>query len=302
MTSPGRTVALVTCARFPELAPDDRLLQVALAEQGIFARPAVWDDAEVPWTSFDAVVVRSCWDYHLRPREFLSWIDRLEQGGTKLWNPASLLRWNADKFYLRALTERGVRVVPTRWVGAGEDPSLGDILREEGWDQAVVKPTISASAHNTWRTERSQADSDQPRFIALARAGGVMVQPFLQELATAGEWSLVYFGGRFSHAVRKQPRDGDFRVQGELGGSHLPLDPGVELVREADAVLREVPVCPLYARVDGPVIAGRFMLMEVELLEPQLYLGSAPGAARRFATEIAARMPATEAPGMGMPQ
>ena len=302
MTSPRRTVALVTCACFPKLAPDDRLLREALAERGIVARPAVWDDAEVAWSSFDAVVVRSCWDYHLRLREFLTWIDRLEQGGTSLWNPASLLRWNADKSYLRAVADRGVRVVPTRWVGAGEEPSLGDILREEGWDQAVVKPTVSASAHNTWRTDRSQVDKDQARLRALARAGGVMVQPFLPELAIAGEWSLIYFAGRFSHAVLKQPREGDFRVQGELGGSHLCLDPGVELVQQADAVLREVPESPLYARVDGPVVGGRLMLMEVELLEPQLYLGSSPGAAQRFATEIAARLPASEVSPVRAPQ
>jgi hypothetical protein len=281
-------VAFVTYAALPELSADDRLAADALRRLGARVESVAWDAPGVPWSSFDAIVVRSCWDYHVRPLEFRAWLDDVERSGARLWNPAPLLRWNMEKTYLRELEARGVAVVPTRWVERGAEPSLVSLLAREGWSDAVVKPVLSASAHETWRTGAGQAAADEERFRGLLARGGVMVQPFLGAVRDEGEWSLLFFGGAFSHAVVKRPADGDFRVQESFGGVARREHPQPALLAQAQAVADLVPGPWLYARVDGCVVDGRFLLMELEMLEPSLFLASDPRAAPRFAEAILA--------------
>ncbi|HVE80232.1 MAG TPA: hypothetical protein VNA89_15305 [Gemmatimonadaceae bacterium] len=283
-------VALATYARLPGLADDDRLLADALRAVAVDAAPAVWDDAGVDWERFDLVIVRSCWDYHTRLGDFLRWLDRVEATGTRVENAPAVLRWNAEKTYLRDLAACGVPVVPTRWVRPGGDVALDVLLGEAGWDEAVVKPIVSASATDTWRTGRASAAADAARFRDLAARGGVMVQPFLPVVAAEGEWSLVFLDGTFSHAVLKRPAAGDFRVQHEHGGSAEPVAPSPALVRQARAALAAAPGDPLYARVDGCVIAGRLHVMELELIEPSLFLALAPDAPARLARAVVRRL------------
>src|SRR5690606_31887996 len=194
-------IALATYSLAPELTEDDRQLLEPLARRGIHAEPVVWDAPGVDWTTYDAVIIRSCWDYYLRRDEFLGWIERLEATGTPLWNPPTIVRWNSDKSYLKDLEAAGVPVVPTRWVAPGETATLAELLEETGWDEAVVKPVVSAGAYETWRTSRARAADDEARFRALARRERLMIQPFLPEITAEGEWSLVFFVVRFSHAV-----------------------------------------------------------------------------------------------------
>ena len=282
-------VALATYRDLPHLNEDDRLLQSALGALGIEAAPAVWDSAEERWADYRAVLVRSCWDYHRRLDEFLAWFAMLERAGTAVWNPAPLLRWNAHKRYLRDLAARGVPVVPTRWLRRGEQVRLAEVLAELGWGDAVVKPAVSASASGTWRTSPTSAAHDQARLDALLAAGDAMVQPLVPVVAASGEWSLVFFGGRFSHAVLKRPAAGDYRVQWEFGGSAVRADPGEHLVADAKRALAAAPDKALYARVDGVEQGGRLVLMELELIEPHLFLAwSAPAAARLAAAVRAA--------------
>jgi len=282
------TIALATYAAAPELPPDDQILARALVRRGADARPVRWD-AKVDWSAFDTVVVRSCWDYHLRHAEFLGWIDRVETAGVPLHNAASILRWNSDKRYLRDLERAGVGVVHTRWSDAGSGtPTLAAVLAEEGWGDVVIKPAISASATETWRVPAGRAAEWEDRFRAMAARGPAMIQPFIAEVATAGEWSLVFIGGEFSHSVLKLPAPGDFRVQEEHGGTQQARDADAEVVRAAQAVLARVPGAPSYARVDGCLIDGRFRVMEVELIEPTLYFTEGPRAAERLADLILA--------------
>jgi glutathione synthase/RimK-type ligase-like ATP-grasp enzyme len=281
-----RRVALATYARLPGLAPDDRLLVPALAALGIAAEPVVWD-GESQWTGFDAVVIRSCWDYHLRLDRFLQWLALLESEEIPVVNPAPLLRWNADKRYLLDLAARGIRIVPTRLVATGDSRALADLLAQFDLQDAVVKPAVSASAHATWRTSRDNAPGDEQRFRALVAAGDVLLQPLLPEVAEAGEWSLVCFGGTASHAVLKRPAPGDWRVQGELGGSAERRSAPAELVEKAGRILAAARAeTSAYARVDGCVVDGEFWLMELELIEPQLYLDLESAAVGRFASAI----------------
>ncbi len=282
-------VALATCAAVPRLSDDDRLLLPALHARGIRAEPAVWNAAEVIWDRYDAVVIRSCWDYHLEADRFEGWTRHLESRGIPLWNPAPVLRWNARKTYLRDLVAAGVPTVPTRFVEPAEITDLDAVLHDTGWEEVVVKPVVSASAYQTWRAGRGRGE-DGERFRRLAGRVPVMVQPFLREIERDGEWSFCFFGGQYSHAVLKRPRAGDFRVQADHGGIYGPAEPAGWLVDQAERALRAAGRATVYAWVDGCVIGGVLHLMELELLEPGLFLAVHPAAAGRFAGAIAATL------------
>jgi glutathione synthase/RimK-type ligase-like ATP-grasp enzyme len=275
-------VALVTYAGLPQLAADDRLLQRALRERGHRAEAVVWDDPDVAWHAYDQIVVRSCWDYHLRSGAFLAWIARLEHLGAPLWNPPALLRWNLDKRYLLDLAARGVPVVPTVYLERGTRADLAALLAERGWGEAVVKPAVAATAFHTWRTSAGMAHGEQGRLAALLAERSVLVQPLMPQIAD-GEWSLLCFGGRYIHAVLKRPAPGDFRSQDDFGGTVEPREPPQGLVAQSTAVLAQLELPWLYARVDGLLVNGVFTLMELELIEPSLFLDVTPTAAEQLA-------------------
>ncbi len=281
-------IALATCTKLPTLNEDDLLLVPPLQELGVTAVPAVWDSPEVCWEEFQGVVVRSCWDYHHRLEEFLAWVARLGGAGIPVWNPPAVLRWNSHKGYLRDLAARGVPIWRARWLGRGEPVDLALLLEDAGWRDAVVKPAVSASASGTWRTSTEAATEDQARLGELLRAGDVMVQPFVSEVRDNGEWSILFLGGQLSHAVLKRPTEGDYRVQWEFGGSAVTMAAPPTLVADAEAVMAAVPGDPVYARVDGVERDGRLVLMELELIEPHLFLGWDAGAAARLATALRA--------------
>lgn len=248
----------------------------------------MWDSADSRWEQFAAVVIRSCWDYHTRLAEFTRWLDRLERAGVPVSNPPALLRWNADKVYLRDLAARGIPIVPTRWVSQGETLSLTEVLRAEGWRDVVVKPAVSAAAFHTWRVSAPEAEASAERFQALVAERDVLVQAFVPEIERGGEWSFCFFGGRYSHAVVKRPRPGEFRVQEAHGGTAELAEPGPGLLAQAEAVVAALPAPAVYARVDACQVNGRLQLMELEALEPSLFLALHPEAPARFATAIAA--------------
>ena len=272
-----KTVALATHGGCPKLSADDQLLIPYLRDFDIEAKAMVWDNQETDWSEFDQVIIRSCWDYHLRLPEFLAWIAVVESHDVDLQNSGPLVRWNADKRYLRRLEQFGISIPETHWLSENEEASLGDVLAAHGWDCAVVKPTVSATAHKTRLVPR---DTDE------ILRGPAVVQKFIPEIQTQGESSFIFFHGEFSHAVCKLPATGDFRVQTEFGGSVREFDPSRSLIDAATEVLREVEYQPLYARVDGLEREGKFVLMELELIEPILFLGLGR-AACRFAQSIA---------------
>lgn len=245
------------------------------------------------WRAYDAVVVRSCWDYFLRVDEFHDWLRRIEAERVPVHNDVRILRWNADKAYLRDLAARGVPVIPTYWLGRGSAESLAAVHRATGWREIVVKPTVSGGAHRTWRATLDGEPGGDARLTAMVEDGAVMVQPLVEEIERDGEWSLVFFGGRYSHAVVKRPRTGDFRVQREHGGSLHSAQPTDPVIAAAERVIAAMPFDaepPLYARVDGCVVDGELLLMELEALEPELFLRCAPAAAGQLADALVARL------------
>lgn len=292
-TVPSPCIAFATYAADPHIQADDQALAEALVRRGATAVARVWDDPEIDWKAFDAIVLRSTWDYFVKAERFREWLEAREYDGTRILNPVSAVRWNIDKRYLRDLEGRGVAIVPTHWVNHRERPDLTGILWDRGWDEVVVKPAISAAAHETWRTTRERAPDDNARIRALASSGAVLVQPFLPEIERDGEWSLLFFGGRYSHAERKLPRAGDFRVQSKFGGRYSTEQPpkrAIDAARYVIATALELtglipPELP-YARVDGCIVDGRFLLMELEIIEPTLFFGRSGVAAARCAAAI----------------
>jgi glutathione synthase/RimK-type ligase-like ATP-grasp enzyme len=288
-------IALATYAALPDLAPDEHPLVDALASLGIRAEAHVWDDPAVRWEAYDAVIVRSCWDYHRRYDEFFRWIDRVAALGVAIWNPPRTLRWNSRKTYLHDLTIGGIRTVPTFWLephhARAPNASLAAILSDTGWQHAVVKPVISASAHETFRVTideaRANATALDARLRGIIARGGAMVQPFVPEIESDGEWSILFFGGVFSHAVLKRAASGDFRVQREFGGTHETVCPTPAILTHAERALRSAPTASLYARVDGFIRGGDLVVTELELLEPSLCLDDDPEAPARLAGAIA---------------
>jgi len=283
-----RSIALATCAEWAGLTEDDGHLVRALAERGASAEPALWD-APRDWTRHRAVVLRSPWDYFRRLAEFVAWLDRLVAQRVPCFNPGPLVRWNLDKRYLEDLERKGVAVVPTVRIARGTALDLGDLgarIQERRWSDLVAKPSVSAGA---WRTERLRLE-DLPAREGLLREiladGDLLLQPFLPEVEREGEWSFVFFEGRFSHAVIKRPRPGDHRVQWRHGGTHARAEPSPSLLAQAERTLAAAPAAGLYARVDGVVRDGRFLLMELEQVEPFLFLAEAPGSADRFADAV----------------
>lgn len=283
-------VALVTCDAFPNLYEDDLLLVAALDGIGIGSRPAIWTDASIDWLAFDALVIRSPWDYFERAAEFRAWLDARKASGVRMINSSAILDWNFDKRYLLDLAAAGVLLVPTIFVPQGGQPDIVALARAKGWDDVVVKPSISGGAYCTHRFRLADADEFGDAIAHILSDRGLLIQPFLPEIQSAGELSLLFFDGEFSHAVCKRPKGGDYRVQFQFGGSSETVDVCDEWVAGARACLAAAPERPAYARVDGVLRDGHFLLMELEVFEPLMFLARHPDAASRFARAIQGRL------------
>lgn len=279
-------VALVTSEDYPNLYPDDLLLVPALGELGIESRPAVWSDPGVDWLSFDALVIRTPWDYFIRLREFRAWLDARVASGVRMVNSSDVLVWNFDKRYLQDLAAAGASVIPTIVVSRGDRPEIVARARARGWDDIVVKPTISGGGYCTHRFRLEDADKYRDDISKILEDRDVLIQPFLPEITSGGELSLLFFDGAFSHAVCKRPKDGDYRVQFQYGGTTEVVQVRNEWIDDARACIMAAPSLPTYARVDGVICAGRFVLMELEVFEPLMFLAQHSDAPMRFARAI----------------
>lgn len=280
-----KNVALVTDSTQPELTADDSLLLEPLAKLGINAQAVPWDQPH-RWETFDLIVVRSTWGYHKKLVEFTNWIKTLDSKSLPLQNPAALMLWNTDKHYLLELKKQGFNVMPGIIVEQNDPTSLADALRDNDWNDAVFKPVISASAFLTHRTSIANAESDQHAFEKALAHSAVLVQPFAEEVCSEGEWSLIFFEGVYSHAVLKTPKAGEFRTQPSLGGQLSHVKPPKHLITEAERIVKSLPQQPLYARVDGINSQDKLLIMELELIEPALWMASSPGAPERMALAI----------------
>ena len=306
------SIALATCAVLPDLAADDRPLLAGLQAAGVDARAVVWDDPEVDWAGFDLVVLRSTWDYAKRRDEFLAWAERASQA-TRFANPFPVVRWNSDKHYLMQLAEAGVAVVPTQWLEPERRlnshalhtrfPALGDF---------VIKPAVSAGSLDTGRytaidaTSRGLAIRHARRLLDDGRTA--MVQRYLKSVDTVGERAHVFLGGEYSHSVLKGAmldgpdvaNEGLYRAEtmSQIEATEAEIATAGTVIQAARRLLTGsadgVEMAPepfLYARVDlVSADDDTPVLMELELVEPSLFLGMSPGATERLVAAILARV------------
>jgi len=235
-------------------------------------------------------VLRSCWDYHLHPQEFTEWLLATARVAPVL-NGIDTVLWNSNKFYLRELEEQGVPIAPTCFVSAAEPMNDSHPAQVQSWEKVVVKPTISASAYRTRMFERGNLPSPE-QLRRLMDGKDFLLQEYIPEIESQGEISFIYIDGAYSHAVGKRPAPGDFRVQQEHGGSAELFEPPASLLQQAHAIADLSPEVStsLYCRLDAVARDDKLFLMELELIEPELFLGLAVGAAERFAEAIARRL------------
>lgn len=282
------SVAFLTLANPAGYRIDDHLAAEELTRHGWEVVTIPWSTKEVDWSRFDAVIVRSTWDYHRHADAFFATLASM-QTGTRLFNDLNLMRWNADKRYLGDLAERGVAVVPTiygRSLERGDAHHFASVLETT---DMVIKPVMGANAESTFRLTASSEDEE-----ALTRfaSDAFMVQPFVASIATEGEFSLFYFGNQFSHAIQKTPKTGDFRVQEEHGGLIEAWSPGADVLEAGQFVLDSLDAECLYARVDlvRANDGDGWWLMELEIIEPSMYFRKDEMAASRFREALEARL------------
>ena len=278
-----------TCDQQPLVADDDQILVDALAPLGISVTPVPWTEID-PFAQVDApsIVLRSTWDYHRIPTMFSTWLSALEDSGRTVWNDPAVARGNIDKIYLQQLEAAGIAIPRTRWLDGVDEQSVRRALQEEQWTQAVLKPRIAATAYGTFLvTPETPLSHDD---LAPARSSGALLQEFVPAILDRGETSLMYCDGVFSHAVSKHAKAGDYRVQKDFGGEVEPVIPSRDLIAFADRVMSTIPSQCLYARVDVVETMRGPLLMELELIEPELYFLVVPSAAGRFATSISNRL------------
>jgi glutathione synthase/RimK-type ligase-like ATP-grasp enzyme len=285
-----RRICFVTCRTWPEISESDRLVQRALEAQGATVEARAWNTPDAVWEGFDAIVLRSNWDYHFEPDAFVGWLDRLERAGARVFNPPALVRWNLTKAYLLELGRAGVPTVATVILEDESRAGLEAVMAARGWSRVVMKPVISASAHDTRLVSAATMDEAAAALASGAMRRPVLIQPFVEEIQTRGEWSLIFIETEMTHAVLKRPAAGEFRVQPRLGGTVETPEPADAVRRVARAALAALPAPPLYARIDGVETAAGFRIMEVEVNEPGLFFPHAPAAAQRFAEALLRRL------------
>lgn len=253
-----------------------------LQDLGWLVESVPWRKPGTDWSRYEAVYIGTPWDYPEDPQHFLAVLRKIERDGCLLVNPLSLVRWNLQKTYLRDLEKRGVRIVPTVWLNSLGQAELDNLLQR--WQSIVVKPVVSTNAMDTYPLSASSADDEQSLVLEVFRDKSCMAQPFISSIRTEGEFSLFFIGGEFSHAIQKRPREGDFRVQEEHGASIRAVAAEDALRSTGKRVLAMVDPTPLYARADFVRSASdEYLLMELELIEPSMYLRMAEHAPACFA-------------------
>lgn len=276
-------IALATYEQPTVRDTDLDFLAPALRRRGATAEAVAWSDAAVDWSDFDLVLVSSTWDYHRHLERFREWLADVD-AVTTLRNPRGMIEWNLDKRYLRDLDAAGVPTIPTIWTEPGAEDEIEATVAELGWGDVVLKPVVDLGAQRLARVETKMVG----RILRSLGEPG-MAQPFLPSVEAEGELSLLFIEGEPAHSVRKQPARGDFRVQPQYGASHERVEPPAEAIRIGRRALERAPGEPLYARVD--LLAdgvGDLRVVELELIEPNLYLAANPGAADALAGGILA--------------
>ena len=279
-----KTCAFLSMDSLENFEVYDQLLYDPFKSLGWWAEEVSWRDTSVNWDSYDAVIIRSPWDYQKDPEAFLQVLERIEASSAVLENSLELVRWNIDKTYLRDLRKEGVEIVPSLWYKAFASEQVPEAFEELGTGEIVVKPTVSAGADHTFRIGKSHAPDYLDELSAIFSSRPFLIQPFMPNIVDEGEFSVFFFGHTYSHTILKTPKKNDFRVQEEHGGRLQKVEAEPQLLETARGLLDTINPVPLYSRMDYVRTSeDRFALMELELIEPSLYFNMDPESPERFA-------------------
>lgn len=276
--------AFLTMDNLDEFEVYDELLIEPLSKRGWSVDMISWRDRQADWNMYEAVIIRSPWDYQQDAKRFMNVLEEIDESTARLENALNLVKWNIDKQYLRELENQGILIVPTLWGNQLGRDHLIEAFKKPDVKELVIKPTISANADDTFRVKQPIDSSTEEEILHTFRNRPFMIQPFMESIVTEGEFSLFYFGGQYSHAILKTPRKGDFRVQEEHGGILSSIEPETQLLKRAQQTMGSIKPQPLYARADYVRTRDNdFALMELELIEPSLYFNMDPESPERFA-------------------
>ena len=283
-----KIIAFATSSELKDLLEDDLLVADKLTLQGLSVAPAVWNDKNVNWSDFDAVIVRSPWDYFLKGDEYYQWIQSFlkQNSSTKLLNSPQAILDNIDKRYLLDFEQKGIPIIPTELVEKNSSATLNSLIKKRAWDKVVIKPVVSAGAYGTWRSNLDKATHDEEKFAEQISRETVFIQPFMPEIQAEGEWSIMYFNGEYSHSVLKSVKGNDFRIQEEFGGTTKAIEPTTDVLKQTQKIMDLQKETLLYARVDGVIRDGQFLLMELEINEPSLFFEFSEKGVGMFAEAI----------------
>ncbi|GEO06902.1 hypothetical protein AAE02nite_45660 [Adhaeribacter aerolatus] len=279
-------LALVTYndeGKYPgEGSREDTHLHHYLSQKELEVKYEIWTNPEVNWQQYDTIILKSPWDYFDKVNLFQNWLNELDHLGVRVLNPTSVVRWNLNKEYLLAVEEAGFTIVPTQLIEQAGKFTAASYFSTWNTKNIILKPAVSGGAKNTFSISQANNQLYETQINQLLQEEAFLVQPFMPEIQNKGEWSLIFFNGQFSHSVLKVPRSGDFRVQHYFGGAIIPTTPPVYVMHYAQQLLQQFAPGCLYARVDGVESNGEFRLMELELIEPMLYLNYSEQAYKNY--------------------
>jgi len=288
-------VAIVTYefkGSYPDYNAEDEneVLGKIVKDLGLDFKLEIWSDPNVDWSQYTHLLIKSPWDYFDRYPEFLNWCQYIKSLELKVLNDMDTILWNSDKKYLLDVYSKGFQIVPTFFIEKGQHPDLESCFQQFHTDQLVIKPTVSGGSKNTLKLEKNNWRSYQSQIDSFLESENYMVQPFIEEIASVGEFSYLYFNGQFSHAVLKSPKSGEFRVQHYFGGQVHQVNPSQNQLQYLQRIVDEFAGKTLYARVDGVWIEGVFYLMELELIEPYLFLFTSESAKNNYREALKKRL------------
>lgn len=269
---------------------EDKLVELLLLDLGVDFSFEVWSDQNVDWSQFSHLLMKSPWDYFDRYPEFLSWCKRIQSLSIPVLNDIETVIWNSDKRYLADVQAKGFPIVPTHFLAKGEQVDLEPVFERFQTDTLVLKPSVSGGAKNTLKLGRTTWRQESEKIKRLVGEEAMMLQPFVPQIAEVGEYSYIFFNGKFSHAVLKSPQKGEFRVQHFFGGEIHPWLPVGSELSYIQKIADEFAADKLYARIDGAWVGDTFWIMELELIEPYLFLFTNPDALGNYKKAIADKL------------
>jgi len=281
------SIAFVTSKDHPNLLNDDLLVVEHLKNSNIQVVPTIWNDDSINWDNFPLVVIRSPWDYFYHPIAYKNWLESFKTSKAKLLNPPQSILDNVDKRYILDLKKLNIPIIPTHLVKQGSKLSLESLIKTNNWDEVVIKPVISAGAYGTWRSNLKKSKHDETLFSQQIAKETVFIQAFMPEIQTEGEWSIIYINDKYSHSILKKVSGNDFRIQEEFGGINQAVEPSSEVIKQTQKIIDIQKEKLLYARVDGIIRNGQFLLMELEINEPSLFFEFSEKGIKNFCQAIA---------------